>query len=169
MSKTLFTEKQKFRQIWIIAICAIILILFIWGFIQQVIFKIPWGTNPSSDLTLTLFGLIPIIIFLLFFRLTLITEVKDDGVYYKFNFFREKFNIIRKENILSHKIRTYSPIKEYGGWGMKKSFKKGVGVAYNVSGNVGIQFELKNGEKILIGTAFPERFNKAINDIIKKD
>ena len=43
---------------------------------------------------------------------------------------------------------------EYGGWGLKGGllWKKSKGIAINVSGNIGIQLELKNGKKLLIGT-----------------
>ena len=52
---------------------------------------------------------------------------------------------------------------EYGGWGIKgKRHKK----AYTVSGNYGIQFLLKNGKMIMIGTQKPKGFAKAIKDKI---
>ncbi|PQJ76096.1 hypothetical protein BTO13_02445 [Polaribacter gangjinensis] len=51
-------------------------------------------------------------------------------------------------------VRTYDPIGEFGGWGLKGGniFNKSKGKAINVSGDIGIQLELKNGKKLLIGT-----------------
>ncbi|MCF8296299.1 MAG: DUF6141 family protein [Saprospiraceae bacterium] len=167
MDKILYTETQRFRQIWIIIIMIGTSGIFVWGLIQQLIFRIPWGTNPSSDLGLILFSLIPFLIFILLLRIKLLTTVKEDGVYFKFSLLQRKTKKIPKEDILKYQIRTYRPIKEYGGWGIRKGGKR-VGDAYNVSGNVGVQFELKTGKKILIGTAFPERFKKAVDDMLKK-
>ncbi|MEJ5260345.1 MAG: hypothetical protein WHS88_09170 [Anaerohalosphaeraceae bacterium] len=55
--------------------------------------------------------------------------------------------------------RTYSPILEYGGWGIR--FGR-AGTAYNIRGNQGIQLELKNGKRILIGTQQPQEFLEAV-------
>ncbi|TBV28449.1 hypothetical protein DMZ43_00440 [Meridianimaribacter sp. CL38] len=49
-------------------------------------------------------------------------------------------------------VRTYEPISEYGGWGIKGGWNKSKGKAINVSGTIGIQLELADGKKLLIGT-----------------
>jgi len=99
MEKLFFEEKQSFRQIFIWIICLLLICIFLWGFIQQIIFNIPWGNNPSSDLGLMLFGLIPLGITILLFTLKLTTKVKEDGVYFKFNILNSKFKKIGKEEI----------------------------------------------------------------------
>lgn len=55
--------------------------------------------------------------------------------------------------------RTYRPLLEYGGWGIRRGKS---GTAYNMRGNQGIQIELRNGRKILIGTQQPEAFLDAV-------
>nr|MBP6978828.1 hypothetical protein [Lentimicrobiaceae bacterium] len=55
----------------------------------------------------------------------------------------------------------YSTIGEYGGWGYRMGGKK-AGVAYNISGNMGLQLELKNGKKILLGTKKPVEMEEAL-------
>ncbi|ARV16965.1 hypothetical protein BTO07_16995 [Polaribacter sp. SA4-12] len=62
-------------------------------------------------------------------------------------------------------IRTYLPISEFGGWGLKGGFffNKGREKAINVSGNIGIQLILKNGEKLLIGTQKKEEAISVLN------
>jgi len=167
MEKIFFEEKQSFRQIFIWIICLLLICIFLWGFIQQIIFNIPWGNNPSSDLGLMLFGLIPLGITILLFTLKLTTKVKEDGVYFKFNILNSKFKKIGKEEIATYNIRKYKPLEEFGGWGIRFSMKKNAGRAYNVSGNIGMQFELKNGRKILIGTQHPDKFKKAVDDMMK--
>lgn len=64
-------------------------------------------------------------------------------------------------------VRKYKPIAEFGGWGIKSINRAKKGVAYNVWGNKGLQLELKNGKKILIGTQKPDEmaaFLKRLKD-----
>ncbi|NQX76517.1 MAG: hypothetical protein HRT75_02160 [Gilvibacter sp.] len=73
------------------------------------------------------------------------------------------------DEIESLYVREYSPIGEYGGWGYRLSFSKSTGRAYNVSGNLGIQIELKNGKRVLVGTRKKEEAEAVINYYTKKD
>ena len=59
-------------------------------------------------------------------------------------------------------VREYAPMKEFGGWGMKSSRK--YGHAYTMSGNRGVQLELSNGKKILLGSQRPEELAAALNN-----
>ena len=56
--------------------------------------------------------------------------------------------------------RTYSPIREYGGWGLR-----GWGMdrrAYNVSGNRGVELTLRDGGRVMIGSQRSEELAQAI-------
>ena len=90
--------------------------------------------------------------FIFLFKLT--TRVDEKGIHYKFFPFHRKHRTIHWNEISEAYIRKYDPISEYGGWGIKggKLWNKSKGTAVNVSGDVGIQLELKNGKKLLIGT-----------------
>jgi hypothetical protein len=46
-------------------------------------------------------------------------------------------------------VRTYSPLREYGGWGIRGPRKRR---AYNVSGDEGVQLVLVDGCVVLIGS-----------------
>ena len=65
------------------------------------------------------------------------------------------------DQITRWEARTYRPILEYGGWGIRCGWK---GMAYNVSGNQGVQLELANGKRILIGSQRAEELAKAIGE-----
>lgn len=164
METIIFKETQKFTQIWLWLIVFGILAIFLWGIIQQIFFKIPFGNHPVSNQALWLYGLIPLTIFLLFFNLRLQTLVKRNGIYVRFFPFIIKYKRIKIGEIKSFKIRKYQPIKEYGGWGIKFGGRK-VGKAYNVKGNIGMQFEFTNGKKLLIGTQKPDEFLRAVEKI----
>jgi len=128
--------------------------------VQQLLLGKPFGSNPAPDLALVIIGIIfgfgfPIF----FFFLNLTTEVRKGGLYYRFSPFHLSFRRIALEDLTSYEAQTYSPVKDYGGWGIR--YGRG-GAAYNVSGNRGVQLEFANGKRILIGSQRPEELAEAI-------
>lgn len=75
-----------------------------------------------------------------------------------------KSRVIPLNNIANMYVRKYKPLREYGGWGLRMGLF-GKGSAINVSGNMGIQIELKNGDRILIGTNKPDDAKRIIKDL----
>ena len=57
--------------------------------------------------------------------------------------------------------RTYRPIREYGGWGVRKGLF-GRGKAFNVSGNRGVQLVFTDGRRFLIGSRRADELARAI-------
>jgi hypothetical protein len=155
MPEHLFREEQRFNHplIWILLIG--IQGMFIYGIIQQVILGKPFGTNPAPDLLLILFAFLPLALIVLFLNMKLITTVEKDMIIIEFVPFTTRE--IHEDEIEKTSIRTYQPIREYGGWGLRF----GRGRAFTASGNKGLQVELKNGEQILIGTQRPEELEQA--------
>jgi len=136
----------------------------IWyGFIYQIILGKSLGSKPAPDILLWLFFLLfGIGMPWLILSLKLIVQVKKDGLHIQFFPLKKLFlNIADIEN---YKYRKYKPIKEYGGWGIKYSLKHGK--AYNVSGNKGVQLELIDDKKILIGSQYPHKLINAIDTAI---
>jgi hypothetical protein len=85
-------------------------------------------------------------------------EVRDAALFVRF------FPFIRSRLVPYSEIRvcasrTYRPIAEYGGWGVRFGRH---GKAYNVSGNRGVQLELASGEKLLLGSQRAESLCAAI-------
>jgi hypothetical protein len=174
MEQLIFQEKQKFKQKWVWAIVLLssltVIISFGWGFIQQLIYKKPYGNNPMGDIPLLILGICFILIFgfglpALFAATNLTTEIRTDGIYYKFFPFHMNFHRIGFNQIKSYEIRKYSPIREYGGWGIRYSFKGGK--AYNVYGNIGLQLVLTTGQKILLGTQKGEEWKGNLDRLIR--
>lgn len=165
-TSVIFREVQRFNQIWIWLLLLSVPAVFIWGFIQQIVLGNPFGNNPMSDIALIIVGaLFGLGLPALFLALRLITEVRSDGLYYRFVLFHRSFQRLLFEEIIKYEIRTYKPIKEYGGWGIRLGAK---GRAYNVSGNLGLQLELTNGRKILLGTQQPAVLLAAIEQAAGK-
>lgn len=90
--------------------------------------------------------------------LALITTVSEEEVtvHYRGLF---KTRRVAIGAIRSARARTYRPILEYGGWGIRLGRS---GWAYNASGNRGVQLEIDDTRPLLIGSRRPEELARAI-------
>jgi hypothetical protein len=95
----------------------------------------------------------------LFVVLKLETEVRSDGLYVRYFPFHFKYKKINPDDLTEYCARQYSPLREYGGWGIKCG--KG-GKAYNVKGNRGLQLVFTNGKRLLIGSQKPDELEQAM-------
>jgi hypothetical protein len=133
--------------------------------VEQLVRGRPFGDQPMPDLMLVIMG--PLFILLmagllwLMWVSRLVTEVRDDGIYVQFYPYHRRFREFLWEGIEFFEVRTYRPILEYGGWGIRNGFG---GKAYNVSGKRGLQLVLRGGrpERFLIGSQNPERLAMAV-------
>jgi len=148
----LFFENQPFWRNWIALIAIIsVNLLFIGGFIGQVFFGIPWGNNPMSNSGLIITtGFTLLLAALLFVRQQ--TVITHEGIYVRYFPLDFKTRFFAWDDIREAYVRKYSPTKEFGGWGFRYHFNTKKGIAYNVSGSIGLQLVLKKGKKVLIGT-----------------
>ena len=162
----LYRETQHFRQLWLWALVLFIALLSIYGAFQQLILGKPFGNNPAPDSVMVILAIIfGIVLPLFMFTTNLTTEVHDDGLYIRFFPFHLSFRRIAIEEIRRFEVCTYSPIKDYGGWGIRFGRK---GKAYNVSGNRGVKLELSNGKRLLIGSQKPEELAEALFLVLDK-
>jgi hypothetical protein len=167
-----FHEEQRFRQRWIwlllwpcagIALAGAVIVAY--GMVQQLVYDRPWGDRPMSDAALMWIGSLLVVICLVtavgvpwvIHALRLVTEVAPDGVFVRFIPLTKRR--IGFEQIVSCEARTYRPILEYGGWGVRFWLS---GTAYNVSGNQGVQLRLASGRRLLIGSQRAEELARAI-------
>ncbi len=154
----LFREKQQFRQWWLWLIILFVVGNSIWITVHQLLANTGFSVENTLvpilllALTLSVFG------FVLSIRLD--TEIKTDGVYVRFFPIHKKFRFYPWAELEQVYVRKYSPMGEYGGWGLR-----GIGKnrALNISGNQGLQLVVKDGRKLLIGTRKPEEINAALS------
>jgi hypothetical protein len=73
-----------------------------------------------------------------------------------FPFYRRR---IATADIVSSEAVTYSPLAEYGGWGIK--WGRG-GAALNARGNRGVRLTLRDGRRVLVGSQRPEELAEAL-------
>lgn len=150
----LFTERQRFKQWWLWVILLGINGLFLFGLFRQVIGGQQFGDKPMSNIGLLIGTGLTFALTLLFINFRLETTIKEDGIYVRFFPFNLKFKHYTWDKISKSFVRQYSPITEYGGWGLRYGMF-GKGTAYNVSGDKGLQLEFTDNKKILIGTNKP--------------
>ena len=166
-TELIYTEEQRFG-LWlrwlIVASMALTVPISIFSLTIM-----PSGQGSSNIVPLLIVMIagvfVPIAVALLFGMLKLQTEVRPDGLYVRFFPLHIRFKRFAAEDLSEYYARQYKPILEYGGWGIKGSFKKGG--AYNVSGNKGVQLVFKNGKRLLIGSQKAEELEEAIRSIME--
>lgn len=139
-----YREVQRFRQWWIWTLLGSIALLVL-------------VLGPVSVVGLALVGTIAAVVYSI--RLT--TEVRNDGIYIKMWPLHQTFRRISWSEIERYEVKTYNPIREFGGWGIRWAPGE---MAYNVSGNRGVWIQCKNGRTILIGSQRAEDFIRAIDE-----
>ncbi len=165
-SGVLFREVQHFRQLWLWVLVLGISLTSIWGAVQQLGLGIPFGNNPAPDGVMILLAVVFGLIFPIgFYFMNLATEVRQDGVYYRFFPFHLRFRSLALKDIMEYEVRTYSPIRDYGGWGIRYGRK---GKAYNASGNRGVWLKLADGGRVLFGSQRPDEFATALEMAISE-
>jgi hypothetical protein len=147
-----YKETQRFTQWWLWLV-----LIGSWGAMIYSLFT----NKPSSEIAYIVSGVIMCALPILFWQMRLMTRISDEGIYVRFIPFHFKEQFYPWDSIESAQVRTYSPLKEYGGWGIKYGFN-GQGKVYNVSGNEGLQLVFKSGEKLLIGTQKPAEIQASI-------
>jgi len=157
----IFSEEQYFTQpwLWLIIVLMTAAVLLPLGAIilnpdQTVNFR------TGNGFSVLIAPAICMGIIILFAKLKLITIVNSLGISVQFKPFHRQQLFFDFSDIKEYATRTYRPIIEYGGWGIKRGIG---GLAYNVSGKQGLQLVLTDGRKILIGTQKPEQLVNAMN------
>ena len=153
MTKVIFQETQRFRQIWIWA-----LILGISGFSISSLFLLE-DKAPLSFVDLAFpIGMI-LLLNVLFLSFTLSTRIEADSLSYRFFPFT-RWRTFRFEEMETLDLVEYNGLWEYGGWGIKWN---GDTWSYTTGGKWGIIVKTTD-KKFLLGTQKPEEVRQVINE-----
>ena len=109
------------------------------------------GTGDSSGVAVMGSGialLVALILLVALTRMRMRTVVEGEVI--RVRMFPVLNKEIRMADVAEAKARKYSPIGEYGGWGIRRGWSSGW--AYNMQGDEGVQLVLRDGKKILIGS-----------------
>jgi len=152
-----FSETQKFKQVWVWMLVGLVMggsLLFLWyGVYEQVYLGHPFGDHPAPNGALVM-GVVfetvmCIVIASILASIKLVVETRPDSI--QVRFFPFKKLEISYGNIREFQVRDYQPLKEYGGWGMRRSWD-GKTKAFNMSGRRGVELFLLDGSKVIIGS-----------------
>ncbi len=165
MSKPIFYEKQIQDMWWVRLIVVVPTLIIWWKVIQQIGFGMPAGNNAMSNTMLIIFGVFMAALAYLMWTSNLQTWFYKDKIVYRFYPFHFKDHEIKWSDVKSATMVSYSPIKDYGGWGIRFGSK---GNAYNVKGNIGLRLEMKKGLSILFGTQQADEMLQALQQAGKK-
>jgi hypothetical protein len=157
MNNIIFEEKQRFNQWWLWLLMIVVGIIPIGLQIYQINTITNHLSNISALLSFILSCFAAILVFVLFFGTTLRTKFDKDGVHVRLSPFHLKWRFYAWSSIKTCQVRNYNPLTEYGGWGIKGTKHDR---AFNISGKQGVQFEFKDGNRLLIGTQKPQDVQK---------
>jgi len=153
MSKTIFKETQKFKDLWIWLTIFLTAVLALWILAQAAL---------QEDMTDWKGAIIAVIVLLSVAVLLFVMEldVKIDERHLRFRFFpllAERTYPL--EDIESLSLIRYNSLLKFGGWGIRTNFRYWV---YNTGGNHGIMVKTKK-KQFLLGTQQPEAAARAVN------
>lgn len=154
-----YRETQHVTQWWVWTIILLLAVAAWFGFVYQIVMGRPFGSNPAPDEVIQALWLGCGVIAPLLIGVThLRTTVTDDAI--RLRYFPIWGRTIPLSEIESCEARTYRPIAEYTGWGIR--YWKG-GWAWSVKGNRGVQLRLRGRQPLLIGSKTPEALARAIH------
>jgi hypothetical protein len=154
----LFEEEQTFSKAWaglMLGIMGCVALLF--ASIALLEPAKAGGMMTSSILMAVVLGGITVLLYTT--RLKVRVDAEHIHIHY-FPFFKRDIPLA---DIDQWEPRTYRPIVEYGGWGIRSSWG-GRNSAYNMKGNQGVQLVFANGKRLLIGSQRAEEFTAAISE-----
>lgn len=163
----LFEERQRMSEPLVIVIMrsVIVIMLGVAAYIllaQFVLTQLPVGdpmTNGGAIGLSLIFVGTAALIWALGAIIQLRTRVDSAGAF--INFFPIYSKRIPLDRIQSWEVRTYHPIREYGGWGIRLSLTLNHW-CYTISGHRGVMLTLTGGKRILVGSQRPEAFAAAL-------
>lgn len=153
----LFVETQRFRQpvLWALLLGGA-------GVVGVGLLAQGGDTDPAALPGLLLTGAILVLVLVFFGWVRLETRLDHEGVRFRFFPFHRKERSIPWDQVERAWVRSYRPIPEFGGWGLRLG--RG-GRAYTVSGTTGLQLVLRDGQHILLGTRQDPRLRVALSGL----
>jgi hypothetical protein len=153
----LFRERQSFvRQWWPLLLGPAVLVPIL-------VFLVP---SHGSPLHLSWPGIIgPVVVVLgitLLLTLRLDTRLDSAGAHYRLFPLQWQWRSQAWAEVARAYVRAYDPLSEYGGWGLKGTARNR---ALNMSGDQGLQLELQNGRRLLLGTQRPAEVAQALSQL----
>jgi hypothetical protein len=154
--KPLFYEKQKFNQKWLWSIIILVNSAGLYAIYQEYQKdNFPIGFMIGHCIFTATF-------ILLFYFMNLETTITKEAIAIQYFPFHLKKRIYPLTEIQHLEVIKYSPIGDYGGWGIRLSRN---GKAFNVRGDYGLKLFFANRKPLLIGTQKPDELKKILEPL----
>jgi hypothetical protein len=159
MNDVRFHEVQRFRQWWLWALLLLIA-TGAWGwFLAQVVLGLEVGPKTAPDWSVAVMAAVFGTAMPLWF-VWLAMETTVDSREVRLRFWPLADVRVPRAQVASVEAVTYSPIGEYGGWGVRWGGRRNW--CYNVSGDRGVRVTRTDGSLILIGSQHADELAEAI-------
>lgn len=146
MSTRVYNESQSYRGSWIMYLIILtelpVLILLL------VLFFINDDKQEMGIALAVVLGSIGLSLTLIL-NVRLETRIDDQGVHFRYFPFISKWRHIPSEKIHHLEVKSFSPLTDFGGWGIKK--RKSI-KSYTILGDEGLLIDTGEKLKTLIGT-----------------
>ena len=163
-SPATFVEDQRFNQVWLWA--TLIGADFYAAGIGYIAINSP-KTPASSALPIAvIIGVVMALPMIMMALCKLHVEVCSENISLRFFPFHSTPRIYPMSSIRSAEATAYSPIRDYGGWGLRRN-RAGEKI-YNTSGNKGVQLTFEDGKKMIIGSQQAEKLAQEISVFIRR-
>jgi len=154
----LFHEEQAFRQWPAMLVLAMPPAGLIFIAVRQMVWHHPFGTPPVSNGGLLFLTVLSLLVYVRLITVRLVTDLRPGEIAVGLR------GLWRKRRIPLDQVRAaraveYDPIRDFGGYGVRSGRR---GQAYIARGNRGVELELRDGGKVLIGSQDPARLAKQI-------
>jgi hypothetical protein len=161
VTKPLFHEEQALRQWHTRLILALPPAALLFITVRQVVFHHPWGNKPLSNGGLIFLSVLLTAVYFRLITIRLVTDVRSGELSVGMQ------GLWRRRRVPLAAIRNVQAVRydvaaEYGGYGIRSGPR---GLAYIANGNRGVQLELQDGSKLLIGSAHSEELAQRILEL----
>jgi hypothetical protein len=159
-----FRETQQLPK-WAAALLGLAIAPVGWGLYRQVVLGRPWGDRPVPDWML--FAILAFLVLMCagLLRSRLLTEVRHDELYLRYAILLVPVKKhIPYGDIVSAEARSYRPLVDCGGWGIRIGRE---GRCWTVRGSQGVFLRLSNGDGFLLGSQESEALAAAIRERLR--
>jgi len=155
---SLYREVQPFRQWPTSLVLAMPPAAIIFITCRQWIWHHPWGNPPVSNGGLLFLAVLLVLVYVRLITVRLVTDLRPGELRIRLRgLWRSRK--IRREDVRAAKAVLYDAIRDFGGYGFRSGWK---GKAYIARGIRGVEIELQNGRKVLIGSQRPDELASRI-------
>lgn len=156
----IFHEEQAFRQWHVRLVLAMPPAGLIFVTIRQMVWHHSFGTPPLTNGGLIFLTVLSLLVYARLITVRLVTDLRPAEIAVGLR------GLWRRRRIALTQIRAakpveYDAIRDFGGYGVRSGRR---GEAYIARGNRGVELELLDGHKILIGSQDPARLAKEISE-----